>query len=170
MQNKIHLPMIPKWKPAGIWDGSSEHERIFACVESQKEFYDFVQRRKGYVYAVTNSDLDGWIKIGRTSKNPFERAFKLKTAGTHGSFDVIWTAFYLNSSWAEAEIHRKLHGYHSDREWFYINIDVVKPIMDSVLTLESQVTSTLNPSGLLKSFEEWDEGLNEAFALYSRGF
>ncbi len=155
-----------RWNPIGIWDGTLDAGRVFASPEAQRKFYDFVQSRKGYVYAISNSLRPGWIKVGRTAKNPFERAQTLKTAGSHGEFNVLWVQKHWNAPWAEVETHRRLSEYPSDREWFQADLEVVKTKMAMVAQLEMERLRHLQASHLDESYEEWDALLAEGFDGY----
>lgn len=125
-------------------------------------FYEFVQKRKGYVYAMQppNSDL---YKVGRTSKNPFLREKSLTTAGVIGEYRLKWCAEFANASWAEAEIHKTLAEYHDTKEFFKAPLQVIMDAIEDQVEEENNLLKHLQKDVLLyKPLEVWLDSIDVA--------
>jgi len=152
--------MKKEFNPKLVWGGSISPDFILDDSKS-KIFYDFVQARKGYVYAIEHPDRRGLLKIGRTSKNPFVRAKSLGTAGILGNFNVLWVAEYANSSWAEATIHKLLSEYHFEKEFYSINLDQAKEVLNAITVKENKLLRYFNIDDLFNlSYNEWLNGID----------
>jgi len=143
-----------------VW-GGNVHPNFVLYDHKAKEFYDFVQRRKGYVYAMQHPDRAGLLKIGRTAKNPFVRAKTLGTAGILGSFELLWVAEFANAAWGEAAIHRDLQHCHEDKEFFRVSLEEVKALFLQHTSREEDLLKDLNKDALIGlSFDEWLSSLD----------
>lgn len=76
----------------------------------------------GYVYILANSAIPNLIKIGRTTKDPKERASELSGTGTPGKFIVIYSVYVTDCVFLEKEIHNHFseQRHSNDREFFEI--------------------------------------------------
>ena len=80
----------------------------------------------GSVYILTNKSYRyGWlrrrlIKIGKTEKNPIERAKELRSTGVPTPFEVAYSLQSNQYEEIEKEMHKELDMYRSnkDREFF----------------------------------------------------
>jgi hypothetical protein len=143
------------FNPSLIWKNNSSLDFIF-CNQKSKMFYDFVQTRKGYVYAMRPPGRDDLLKIGRTSKNPFIREKTLSSAGVIGTYRLLWVAEFVNSTWAEANIHRELKPYHEIKEFFKVNLVEVKKLFEKYELKEKDILQYLNRETLLiETFDNW---------------
>lgn len=83
--------------------------------------------KQGHVYILTNSSLrDGFIKIGKTTKTPEERAKELSsTTSIPSTFVVAYSHQFKDCNFAEREIHKKLTDFrvNNDREFFDCSVD-----------------------------------------------
>lgn len=128
-----------------------------------RNFYDFVQTRKGYVYAMRPPEKTDILKIGRTSKNPFIREKTLSSAGVIGTYRLLWVTEFVNVTWAESSIHRELKPYHVTKEFFKIELPDVKKIFESYENKEKEILRYLSRDLLLtKSYNEWISNLEVA--------
>ena len=79
----------------------------------------------GYLYVLTNSSLPGLLKIGKTARDPHERARQLSSTGLPAPFEVAWVSHPL-SGVAEAEaVAHEVFGEHREqgnREFFRAEI------------------------------------------------
>lgn len=82
-----------------------------------------IQKRLGKVYIAVNKSHDGLVKIGRTTKEIYEREKSLNSAGVIGKMEIVWYDHSIDSVLTETFIHQRMKQYHVDREFF--NIDVV---------------------------------------------
>ncbi|WP_424967316.1 GIY-YIG nuclease family protein [Dinoroseobacter sp. S375] len=76
---------------------------------------------EGYVYALTNSAMPGLIKIGKTTRDPHDRAREISSGtGVPAPFEVHCAVFCPNCHAAEREAHRVLADLrlNDDREFF----------------------------------------------------
>lgn len=64
--------------------------------------------KPGYVYVLENPLLQGWVKIGRTTRPPHKRAQELSTTAWPENFQVAHAKFFWDSVHAEQEIHHQL--------------------------------------------------------------
>src|ERR1035437_3201475 len=99
--------MLIEFNPKRIWEGK-EHPSFVLYDYKAKPFYDFVQKRKGFTYAMQHPDREGLLKIGRTAKNPFIRAKNLSTAGILGTFELLQVAEFADACWGEKNIDKAL--------------------------------------------------------------
>ena len=82
-------------------------------------FLPFVFSKRGWVYIARNpQSSSGALKIGRTSKSPFERMETLVTAGVEGSYELLHAVAFVHSHWAEQAIHSALVMYRREKEFF----------------------------------------------------
>ena len=83
----------------------------------------------GYLYAMTNKSFNGLIKIGRTIKNPIDRAKQLsRPTGVPESFDLAIYCKVCDCVDAEKKIHKILNTYRQNkkREFFLVPIEVAQ--------------------------------------------
>ena len=152
--------MQKEFNPKKVWKGE-EHPSFVLSDTKAKLFYDFVQKRKGYVYAMQPPDSRGILKVGRTSKNPFIRAKNMSTAGILGSFELLWVSEFANTPWAESAIHKALSEYHKEKEFFNVSLLQVKEVFLSYTVKEDAILTWLQKDILTsKSYEDWVASLD----------
>ena len=80
----------------------------------------------GYIYVLTNPAMPDVVKIGRTDRDPNDRARELRTTGVPSPFEVAHSCLVDDSVSFEAQIHRLLaaRGVRPlrDREFFAISV------------------------------------------------
>jgi tetratricopeptide (TPR) repeat protein len=96
--------------------------------------------QSGYIYVLYNPSANGVVKIGKTQRNPDERAKELSSAtGVPTPFVVVYQSLFQDCDKAELFIHTRLDKYRlsENREFFqlpiYLAIDTVleaKKILD----------------------------------------
>lgn len=92
----------------------------------------YLEKKKGYVY-VAKEPNNPLLKIGRTSKTPWERASTLSTSGLLDRFEILFSCYFMNQVVAEKNIHQMLKKFRvkDKREFFSTNLDVaIKAISD----------------------------------------
>lgn len=75
----------------------------------------------GYIYILINPSLDGMIKVGRTTRDPQERARELSRAtGVPTAFRVAYESFVEDCEQVESELHARLSDFRvsKGREFF----------------------------------------------------
>lgn len=77
----------------------------------------------GWVYVMTNPAMPGLVKVGRTARNPSDRAKELRTTGVPGRFKVIHESRAHDAVLAEGLAHHALERYRvaNDREFFQVS-------------------------------------------------
>lgn len=92
------------------------------CIQADvpaSAFLSFVFSKRGWVYIARNpQSASGALKIGRTSKSPFERMHTLGTTGVEGSYELLHAVAFVHSHWAEQAIHTALAVHRREKEFF----------------------------------------------------
>jgi len=94
----------------------------------------------GYVYVLMNPSMQNLVKIGKTTREPKERAKELSsTTGVPTPFVVVYSCYFKSCSDAESFIHKYLEKQDfrvsSNREFFEIPI---KDAIDSVMKAKEE--------------------------------
>ena len=79
--------------------------------------------KKGYVYILVNPAFTGFVKVGKTTKEPESRARELSMgSGVPAPYAVAWDAFVTDCEHVERLIHQQLADTRArnDREFFAI--------------------------------------------------
>lgn len=75
----------------------------------------------GYVYCLTNASIPGLVKIGKTKRDPRERAAEISSStGVPTPFDIKWSRRVHDMDKAETDLHVALeqHRLSKRREFF----------------------------------------------------
>jgi len=97
----------------------------------------FNRVKEGYVYAITNSAWQGWIKIGM-AVDAEDRLKGYQTSSPFRDYELLHKSFFKNKRRAEAKAH-KLAGeiaYETRGEWFNISKDKAINIINSIDNVE----------------------------------
>ena len=113
----------------------------------------------GYVYVLINPSLEGMVKIGKTTREPADRASELSSAtGVPTAFVVAYDEYFPDASIAEEYVHTLLEhkGYRltKNREFFTV------PIKEVVLALQ-QAKDELGGSQSIEESKLPDSGHDE---------
>src|SRR5699024_7327239 len=98
----------------------------------------------GYVYVLINTSFEGMVKVGKTTKDPEERAKELSNAtGVPTPFILVYKQYFTDCSIAEKTIHTLLEeqGYRisNNREFFNVPVEyVIRLIQELTLKEENQ--------------------------------
>lgn len=80
----------------------------------------------GYLYALVNQSMPGIVKVGCTTRNPFDRAKELHTTGVPTAFSVAIAIAVKDTKSAESKVHMmlELEGKRVERgrEFFMVSI------------------------------------------------
>lgn len=106
--------------------------------EMYNHIIDYFNKKSGSIYLAISKNND-FIKLGRTGKNPLERAETLSTTGVLHDFDIPFSLPVLNQFWAEAMVHKKLKKYRVNKEFFAVNRQFAIKIMTEVYELEEHL-------------------------------
>lgn len=98
---------------------------------------------EGYVYVMTNSSIEGQVKIGKTTRDPYERAKELSSAtGVPTPFVVVYYKPFKDCHFAEKTIHQYLEkkGYRvsNNREFFSMSIPEAIDVVQSMYYIEQK--------------------------------
>ena len=86
------------------------------------QFATFAFSKRGWVYIAKNTlSSTGSLKIGRTSKSPFERMNTLVTSGVEGSYTLMHAVAFVHSHWAEQAMHRHFNKECREKEFFGVH-------------------------------------------------
>lgn len=115
-------------------------EAIKKTIEEKDDFGD---NTEGYVYVMTNSSIEGQVKIGKTTRDPYERAKELSSAtGVPTPFVVVFYKPFKNCHFAEKTIHQYLEkkGYrvNNNREFFNMSIPEAIDVVQSMYAIEQK--------------------------------
>lgn len=109
---------------------------------------------EGYVYILTNSSFqDDYLKIGKTTKTPEDRAKQLSsTTSLPTTFVVAYSQKFEDCNQAERKIHDKLRQYrvNDDKEFFKCNLDtairafyelIIEDNKNEIINLKSKINN-----------------------------
>lgn len=127
----------------------------------------FVMSESGFVYVLINPSMEGLIKIGKTTKEPKERAAELsKATGVPTPFVVAYEEYFADCGQAEVFVHTYLEhqGYRvaSNREFFEVPMKVA---IDAIMECKRSYKDSHNHEITIGSNE--DTNLSES--LYWHG-
>lgn len=106
--------------------------------EYHNDISTYFQKKIGSVYVATSKN-NSLLKIGRTSKNPLERANTLSTVGVLYDFEIMFSLPFLNQFWAESEVHKKLKKFRVDKEFFGVKQPYAIEVINEVYHLEEHL-------------------------------
>jgi hypothetical protein len=97
---------------------------------------------KGYVYAMTNPDMHGLVKIGK-SDNPERRAADLHSTGSARPFVVVKSVEVADMDQAEKLLHEQFSAQriNARREWFGAPLPEVLAALEKLVGSEHYETS-----------------------------
>jgi hypothetical protein len=65
----------------------------------------------GYIYCLVNASIPGLVKIGKTKRNPHERAAEISAStGVPTPFEIKWSRQVADMDKAESDLHAALLG------------------------------------------------------------
>src|SRR5205823_3372697 len=93
------------------------------------------------------------LKIGRTGKNPMERAKTLSTTGVLHDYEIVFSAKVFNQFWAEKTIHSKLNKFRvtSSKEFFSVSDEIAVEAFRIVCEEETNLLNRFFNLDILKS-------------------
>jgi len=95
---------------------------------------------EGFIYILVNPAFPNLVKIGRTTRDPQERAIELSSTGVPEKFVVVHSVKTNDCIELENRIHQDLHAkrYNQNREFFEISVsDAIKKI-DFLIGIENE--------------------------------
>lgn len=140
---------------------------------------------EGYIYVLVNSSMPGLVKVGKTTRDPDQRASELSGAtGVATPFVVAFKQFFFDCDAAEEFVHATLEReglrQASNREFFRAQpSDVIRVVLqtpgatedvsgDPAQDIDDDLLSTddQHPDFILAAPHPWDDIVNEADSHY----
>lgn len=124
-----------------------------------------MENKKGFVYVMINPSYTGLVKVGKTTKEPEERARELSSAtGVATPFIVVYKRLFKNCDIAERIAHNILEdqGYRVNdlREFFSIDISGA---IDVILQIPDEDEDDFNGNDECKENDDINESLAESY-------
>lgn len=110
---------------------------------------NYFKSKKGFIYIAISKD-NSFIKIGRTKKNPLERAKTLSSTGVFNEYEIVYSLEVLNQFFCESYCHKLLKQYRVKKEFFLVNLDVAINTLNKSSLYEDKVLSRYFNVQLLK--------------------
>ena len=121
--------------------------------------------QSGYVYVLTNSSTNGIVKIGKTRRNPDERAKALSSSsGVPAPFVVVYQAYFEDADQAEQFVHARLVNFRvsNNREFFQVAVPVA---VDAVVEAKNRLGGLTGDSNSVKQEDNCDRDDSETMAF-----
>lgn len=117
-------------------------DKSFAYHLSQRDVEDlkhYFNKKKGWVYVALSRD-NNTLKIGRTGKNPMERAKSLSSAGVLNDYEIIFSLPFMNQFLAEKKIHNKLKKFRlkDKKEFFLVKKELAFETIEKIFIEEEE--------------------------------
>jgi hypothetical protein len=129
----------------------------------------------GYIYILSNPQMQGLLKIGITNKDVKERVKELSSAtGVPQPFEIEYYCLTRNLEEIEKEVHRRFSAHRKKgKEFFFISLAEAVRVIDSLIkpvvpdrfcrVAVSQQTVNLRPSVIVEKpfnpegLKQWQE-------------
>jgi hypothetical protein len=136
----------------------------------------------GYLYVLYNPSLEGFVKIGRTTKDPEERAEELSSAtGVATKFVVVYKAYFIDCISAESFVHTLLKDKRlsEGKEFFSSSItEAIQAILkaeeffinsstDNRGSEDDTKSDTASPKSMVQGEELWQDIMDAADSHYN---
>lgn len=92
---------------------------------------DFFIKKQGWIY-IAHSKNNNLLKIGRTGKNPLERAKSLSSTGVLYDYKILFSLKVFNQFWVEKKVHQKLKKFRISKEFFSVKEDLAIEIIQQI--------------------------------------
>lgn len=149
-------------------NGHSMPEQSFWDVDSESSRTQVTTNdiENGYIYVMINSSFEGLVKIGKTTRDPNERAKELSSAtGVPTPFIVVYYKSFANCNLAEKQIHKYLEEsgcrVNDNREFFNISTTKAIEVVQTFFEKEQSELNAFSPSRIDLSI--FDNNEDEAF-------
>ncbi len=113
------------------------------------ELKSYLKKKQGWVY-IAKSKGNPNLKIGRTSKNPLERAKTLSSTGVLHDYEIVFSTKFFNQFWAEKIVHEKLKRFRVSKEFFSAQESLAIEVFQSTFEEEHQLLSRFFNLEMLK--------------------
>lgn len=100
----------------------------------------YFQKKAGWIYIAVTKD-NNFLKIGRTGKDPLQRAKTLSTTGVVNDYNIVFSVKVFNQYVLEKNIHKRLKPYHTSKEFFNTSLTVAVSAIEQEVTQEEEILS-----------------------------
>lgn len=111
---------------------------VFSNYTSYSDLIEDRTSNLGYIYVMVNPSLPNLVKIGKTKRNPSDRAKELSSAtGVPTPFIVVYEKEFHNCDRAEKEVHDILtaRGYRTNESREFFTVPIPEAI-DTILSID----------------------------------
>lgn len=115
-------------------------------IESLKKY---LIQKQGWVY-IAISENNNLLKIGRTGKNPLERAKSLSTVGVFHDYDILFSLPVFNQFIVEAKVHQRLKKYRVFKEFFSVKESIAIEALQKEYDIEIQLLKRFLDTDMIK--------------------
>jgi T5orf172 domain len=123
------------------WDKLYDpNQKVFIQFSDLSTIKEYFVQKQGFIY-IAKSKNNNFLKIGRTSKNPMERAKTLSSTGVLHDYEILFSLQVFNQFIVEKQIHEKLKKYRISKEFFSITEKIA---IDTVQKFCQQEQTALN--------------------------
>jgi hypothetical protein len=113
-------------------------------------FKEYLDKKSGWVY-ISKSKDNSYLKIGRTGKNPLERAKTLSSTGVLNDYEVFFALKVFNQYLVEKKVHQRLKKFNVKKEFFSLNENIAIKTIEEEYNLEENILSEYFDLDLLRS-------------------
>lgn len=118
--------------------------------------------KQGFIYILINPSMEGLVKVGRTSRDPVDRAKELSAAtGVPTPFTLVYKAYFPDCSMAETFIHTRLaernYRVSPDREFFFAPVYEIIDVVLEAKALFGNEKSTNRKSDVSEAPDQYSD-------------
>lgn len=116
---------------------------------------NFLKKKNGWVY-IAKCSTHNYLKIGRTSKTPEDRAKSLSNSGVPADYQIIFALQFFDSYQGEKDIFKILNKYRVNKEFFLIKEEKAVEIISKIWNNERELLKsrlTIDLNDLISDFD-----------------
>lgn len=119
--------------------------------KDSEKLKDYLLKKQGWIY-IAYSQNEELLKIGRTGKNPLERAKTLSTTGVVHDYQILFALEVFNQFIAERKVHHKLKKFRfsSKKEFFSVKREVAIAALEKICAEETQLLQRFLNTSIIK--------------------
>lgn len=110
---------------------------------------EYLLKKQGWVY-IAYSENNTLLKIGRTGKNPLERAKSLSSTGVLHDYHILFALPVFNQFIIEKKVHNQLKKFRISKEFFSVNKDIAIAAIENQYQNEIKLLSRFINIDLIK--------------------
>jgi len=110
----------------------------------------YLNKKQGWVY-IARSKNNHLLKIGRTGKNPLERAKTLGTAGVLHDYEIFFALRCFNQFLMESRVHHRLRKFRIRKEFFNVNDETAIDAIQKEIEKEERLLERFLNMELIKN-------------------